>query len=96
MQQCCDSRVFVRAAGEWGFNEVITDENNSPIYLRTSGKATLAFATRNSRGTASIITRIQAAVGKWKHVSIPDCLRMISCTPRDCEGRKAKLDFVSV
>ena len=32
------------------FTEVITDENNSPIYLRTTGKTALAFRDKELEG----------------------------------------------
>src|SRR6266496_6372232 len=81
------------------FNEVITDEDNSPVYLRTAGKTALAFSDKELEGHGIDYHKdgFGAPVGKWKHTSASpelltnDQLHALGIV----EGRKAKLDFVS-
>src|SRR6266702_2539622 len=66
------------------FNEVITDENNSPIYLRTTGKTALAFGDKELQGHGVDYHKegFGSPIGKWKQTEI-------------VEGKKAKLEFES-
>jgi phenylalanine-4-hydroxylase len=81
------------------FNEVITDENNSPIYLWTSGKTALAFRDEELEGHGIDYHKegFGSPVGKWKQTSASpelltnDQLHALGIV----EGRKAKLEFVS-
>ena len=81
------------------FNEVITDENNSPIYLWTSGKTALAFRDKELEGHSIDYHKegFGSPVGKWKQTSASpelltnDQLHALGIV----EGRKAKLEFVS-
>jgi hypothetical protein len=68
------------------FTEVITDEDNSPIYLRTTGKTALAFRTKNSKATASIIWRrlLRRSGNGNKHPHHLSCSPTINCTRSDC------------
>src|ERR1700757_2568990 len=53
------------------FTEVITDENNSPIYLRTADKTALAFGDKELAGHGVDYHKdgFGSAVGKWKQTS---------------------------
>jgi phenylalanine-4-hydroxylase len=81
------------------FTEVITDEDNSPIYLRTSGKTALAFQNKEFEGHGIDYHKegFGSPVGKWKQTSTSpglltnDQLHALGIV----EGRKAKLEFVS-
>src|SRR6266699_63024 len=81
------------------FTEVITDENNSPIYLRTSGKTALAFRDKEleSHGIDYHKEGFGSPIGKWKQTSASpelltnDQLHALGIV----EGRKAKIEFVS-
>jgi phenylalanine-4-hydroxylase len=81
------------------FTEVITDENNSPIYLRTTGKSALAFRDRELEGHGVDYHKdgFGSPVGKWKQTSASpelltnDQLHALGIV----EGRKAKIEFVS-
>src|SRR5438477_624915 len=81
------------------FEEVITDENNSPIYLRTNGKSALAFHNKEIKGHGIDYHKdgFGSPVGKWKQTSASpelftnDQLHALGIV----EGRKAKLGFVS-
>jgi phenylalanine-4-hydroxylase len=81
------------------FNEVITDENNSPIYLRTSGKTALAFQNKELEGHGIDYHKqgFGSPIGKWKQTPASselltnDQLHAIGIV----EGRKAKIEFVS-
>ena len=81
------------------FNEVITDENNSPIYLRTTGKTALAFRDKELEGHGIDHHKegFGSPVGKWKHTSAsPELLTNHQLHALGIvEGRKAKLEFVS-
>src|SRR5947199_5238222 len=81
------------------FEEVITDENNSPIYLRTAGKSALAFRNKELEGHGIDYHKdgFGSSVGKWKQTSTSpelltnDQLHALGIV----EGRKAKIEFVS-
>src|SRR5947199_6992255 len=81
------------------FNEVITDQDNSPVYLRTAGKTALAFRDKELEGHGIDYHKdgFGSPVGKWKHTSASpelltnDQLHALGIV----EGRKAKLEFVS-
>jgi len=81
------------------FTEVITDENNSPIYLRTTGKTALAFRDKELEGHGVDYHKdgFGSPVGKWKQTSespellTNDQLHALGIV----EGRKAKIEFVS-
>jgi len=81
------------------FTEVITDENNSPIYLRTSGKTALAFHDKELEGHGIDYHKegFGSPVGKWKQTSTSpesltnDQLHALGIV----EGKKAKIEFVS-
>src|SRR6059058_2599882 len=66
------------------FTEVITDEDKSPIYLRTSGKTALAFQDKELEGHGIDYHKegFGSPIGKWKQTEI-------------AEGKKAKLEFES-
>ena len=66
------------------FTEVITDEKNTPIYLRTTGKSALAFGNKELRGHGIDYHKegFGSPIGKWKETEIS-------------EGKKAKLEFDS-
>ncbi|PYL21342.1 MAG: phenylalanine 4-monooxygenase, partial [Verrucomicrobia bacterium] len=81
------------------FEEVITDENNSPIYLRTAGKSALAFRNKELEGHGIDYHKdgFGSSVGKWKQTSTApelltnDQLHALGIV----EGKKAKIEFVS-
>jgi len=81
------------------FAEVITDENDCPIYLRTTGKTALAFRNKELEGHGIDYHKdgFGSPVGKWKQTSAfpelftNDQLHALGIV----EGRKAKLEFVS-
>jgi phenylalanine-4-hydroxylase len=81
------------------FTEVITDENNSPIYLRTTGKTALAFRDKELEGHGVDYHKdgFGSPIGQWKHTSASpelltnDQLHALGIV----EGRKAKIEFVS-
>ena len=64
------------------FTEVITDEKNSPIYLRTTGKSALAFGNKELPGHGIDYHKegFGSPIGKWKETKL-------------AEGQKAKLEF---
>jgi phenylalanine-4-hydroxylase len=66
------------------FTEAITDEKNSPVYLRTTGKSALAFANKELSGHGIDYHRegFGSPIGKWKQTEI-------------VEGKKTKLKFES-
>jgi len=66
------------------FIEVITDDKNSPIYLRTTGKSALAFKHRELAGHGIDYHKdgFGSPIGNWKQTEI-------------AEGKKAKLEFDS-
>src|SRR6476646_1587422 len=81
------------------FTEVITDQNNSPIFLRTTGKTALAFRDKELEGHGVDYHKdgFCSPVGKWKQTSespellTNDQLHALGIV----EGRKAKIEFVS-
>jgi phenylalanine-4-hydroxylase len=81
------------------FTEVITDENNSPIYLRTTGKTALAFQGKELEGHGIDYHKdgFGSPVGKWKQTSTApelltnDQLHALGIVA----GKKAKIEFVS-
>ncbi|HEV8419562.1 MAG TPA: aromatic amino acid hydroxylase [Candidatus Udaeobacter sp.] len=81
------------------FTEVITDDQNSPVYLRTTGKSALAFSDKEleSHGVDYHKDGFGSPVGKWKQTSASpelltnDQLHALGIV----EGRKAKIEFVS-
>ena len=81
------------------FTEVITDENNSPIYLRTTGKTALAFQNKELEGHGIDYHKdgFGSPIGKWKQTSASperltnDQLHALGIV----ENKKAKLEFVS-
>jgi phenylalanine-4-hydroxylase len=81
------------------FTEVITDENSSPIYLRTTGKTALAFLDKELEGHGIDYHKegFGSPVGKWNQTSAApesltnDQLHALGIV----EGRKAKIEFVS-
>ncbi len=81
------------------FNEVITDQDNSPIYLRTTGKTALAFRDKELEGHGIDYHKdgFGSPVGKWKHTSAsPELLTKDQLHALGIvEGRKAKIEFVS-
>ncbi|HEY2143426.1 MAG TPA: aromatic amino acid hydroxylase [Candidatus Udaeobacter sp.] len=81
------------------FNEVITDKDNSPVYLRTAGKTALALRNKELVGHGVDYHKdgFGSPVGKWKQTSASpelltnDQLHALGIV----QGRKAKLEFVS-
>ena len=81
------------------FTEVITDENNSSIYLRTTGRSALAFRNKELEGHGVDYHKdgFGSPAGKWKQTSespellTNDQLHALGIV----EGRKAKIEFVS-
>jgi phenylalanine-4-hydroxylase len=80
------------------FTEVITAENDSPIYLRTTGKTALAFKNKELEGHGVDYHKdgFGSPVGKWKQTSTApelltnDQLHALGIV----EGKKAKIEFV--
>ena len=66
------------------FTEAITDEKNSPIYLRTTGKSALAFANKELPGHGIDYHKegFGSPIGNWKQTEI-------------VESKKTKLEFDS-
>jgi phenylalanine-4-hydroxylase len=81
------------------FTEVVTDENNSPICLRTTGKSALAFGDMELEGHGVDYHKdgFGSPVGKWKQTSAsPELLTSDQLHALGIvEGRKAKIEFVS-
>jgi phenylalanine-4-hydroxylase len=81
------------------FTEVITDEQNSPVYLRTTGKTALAYREKEleGHGIDYHAEGFGSPIGKWKQTSTPpeslsdDELRNLGVG----EGKKARLEFAS-
>jgi phenylalanine-4-hydroxylase len=81
------------------FTEVVTDENNSPIYLCTTGKTALASHNRELEGHGVDYHKdgFGSPIGRWKQTSASpelltnDQLHALGIV----EGRKAKIEFVS-
>ena len=80
------------------FTEVVTDENNSPIYLRTTGKTALAFRDKElaGHGIDHHSDGFGSPIGKWKQTTTSpelltnDQLHALGIV----EGRKAKIEFL--
>jgi phenylalanine-4-hydroxylase len=93
----CEYSSGVQVGGV--FTEVTTDENNSPIYLRTTGKTALAFRDKELEGHGVDYHKdgFGSPIGKWKQTSASpelltnDQLHALGIV----EGRKAKIEFVS-
>jgi len=91
----CEYSSGVQASGV--FTEVITDESNSPIYLRTTGKSALAFRDKELQrhGVDYHKDGFGSPIGKWKQTSASpelltnDQLHALGIV----EGRKAKIEF---
>ena len=81
------------------FTEVVTDENNAPVFLRTSGKSALAFANKELEGHGIDHHKdgFGSPIGKWKQVSAsPELLTKDQLHALGIvEGKKAKIEFVS-
>jgi phenylalanine-4-hydroxylase len=81
------------------FTEVITDENDSPIYLRTTGKTALAFRDKEleGQGIDHHTEGFGSPIGKWKQTpAAPESLTNDQLHALGIvEGRKAKIEFVS-
>src|SRR5262249_47945617 len=81
------------------FTDVVTDENNSPIYLRTTDKTALAFQDKELEGHDIDHHKdgFGSPVGEWKQTTTSpelltnDQLHALGIV----EGRKAKIEFVS-
>ena len=81
------------------FTEVVADENNSPIYLRTSGKTALAYRDKELEGHGVDYHKdgFGSPVGGWKQTTTSpqsltnDQLHALGIV----EGRKARIEFVS-
>src|SRR5438874_5640411 len=77
------------------FTEVITDENNSPSYLRTSGKTALAFRDKELERQRIDYHKdgCCSPVGKWKQTTTsPELLTNYQLHALGIvEGRKAKI-----
>jgi phenylalanine-4-hydroxylase len=93
----CEYSSGLQASGV--FTEVITDESDSPIYLRTTGKTALAFRDKELEGHGVDYHKngFGSPVGKWKQTSespellTDDQLHALGIV----EGRKAKIEFIS-
>src|SRR5438034_4090799 len=81
------------------FTEVITDKNNSPIYLRTTGKTALAFHNKELEGHGIDYHKegFGSPIGKWRQTpAAPELLTNDQLHALGIvEGRKAKIEFVS-
>jgi phenylalanine-4-hydroxylase len=81
------------------FTEVVTDENNAPVFLRTAGKSALAFGNKQleGHGIDHHGDGFGSPIGRWKQVSAApelltnDQLHALGIV----EGKKAKIEFVS-
>ena len=81
------------------FTEAITDEKNSPVYLRTTGKSALAFGNKELPGHGINCHQegFGSPIGKWRQTSTPpelltdNDLRKLGIV----QGKKTKLEFVS-
>ncbi len=81
------------------FTEVVADENNSPIYLRTTGKTALAYRDKELEGHGVDYHKdgFGSPIGEWKQTTTSpesltnDQLHALGIV----EGRKAKIEFVS-
>jgi phenylalanine-4-hydroxylase len=93
----CEYSSGVQVSGT--FTEVITDETDSPIYLRTTGKTALAFRDKELVGHSIDYHKdgFGSPIGKWKQTSAsPELLTTDQLHALGIvEGRKAKIEFVS-
>jgi phenylalanine-4-hydroxylase len=93
----CEYSSGVQVSGI--FTEVITDETDSPIYLRTTGKTALAFRDKELVGHSIDYHKdgFGSPIGKWKQTSAsPELLTTDQLHALGIvEGRKAKIEFVS-
>jgi phenylalanine-4-hydroxylase len=66
------------------FNEVIVDQENNPIYLRTAGPSALAFNNKQLPGHGRDYHKegFGSPIGKWRAVGLD-------------QGKKARLEFFS-
>jgi phenylalanine-4-hydroxylase len=79
------------------FNEVLTDQNKEPIYLRSMGATALAFRDKelNGHGKDRHTEGYGAPIGRWRNVSVApedltnDQLGSIGIVA----GKKAKIEF---
>jgi len=93
----CEYSSGVQVSGV--FTEVITDESNSPIYLRSTGKTALAFRDKELVGHGIDYHKdgFGSPVGKWKQTSASpelltnDQLHALGIV----EGRKARIEYFS-
>ncbi len=66
------------------FTEVLTDEDNKPIYLRTTGPSALAFQDKELEGHGRDYHKdgFGSPIGNWKQTHVRrSCSRTINCTP---------------
>jgi len=81
------------------FTEVVTDEKESPIYLRTTGKTALAFDNGELEGHGVDYHKegFGSPVGKWKQTpASPESLTNDQLHALGVvESRKAKIEFVN-
>jgi phenylalanine-4-hydroxylase len=81
------------------FTEVMTDDKNLPIYLRTTGKTALAFRHREleNHGIDSHKEGFGSPTGKWKGSStLPESLSDDELQELGIvKGKKGKLEFAS-
>jgi phenylalanine-4-hydroxylase len=92
----CDYSSGLQVSGT--FTEVITDEEDSPIYLRTSGKTALAFQGKELEGHGIDYHKdgFGSPVGKWKQTpTAPELLTNDQLHALGIVvGKKAKIEFV--
>src|SRR5947209_17134190 len=93
----CDYSSGLQVSGI--FTELITDEDDSAIYLRTSGKTALAFQGKELEGHGIDYHKdgFGSPIGKWKQTpTAPELLTNDQLHALGIvEGRKAKIEFVS-
>src|SRR5213082_2843770 len=92
----CDYSSGLQVSGI--FTELITDEDDSAIYLRTSGKTALAFQGKELEGHGIDYHKdgFGSPVGKWKQTpTAPELLTNDQLHALGIvEGKKAKIEFV--
>jgi phenylalanine-4-hydroxylase len=81
------------------FDEVITDDKNSPIYLHTTGKTALAFRNKEleRHGVDYHTEGFGSPIGKWKETSTsPESLNEDELSKLGIvDGKKAKIELTS-
>ena len=79
------------------FTEVITDESNSPIYLRTTGKTCARVQQQGARRPRHRLSqgRIRFADREMEADVARQSAHERSAACSECEGKKAKLEFDS-